>query len=275
MRTAVDGRSRPCPLPARGAGPRPGDRHRRSPEVLVRDRWLPRGLEHIHAAQRQCPRRRRGLRARPEPPQHHHPGVPGGLLAHRAPAPGERELDAGQAQRRPGHPPGRHRVGRRGLSGGRRGDGHQRLGLHLRGLPLLPVQEREVRDRPRHRYRLRVDRCLPDRPGADRGRSVRGTDRHRGARARSPGTSAAFFYWWPGPALDGAGRLPLHRGGSRRRRCLHRRGSGLDHLVPVAKGRDRRPVLLHHLEYKRDLVVTELGGRLEYDGLQVLVSVAF
>jgi hypothetical protein len=30
-----------------------------------------------------------------------------------------------------------------------------------------------------------------------------------------------------------------------------------------------------NLEYQRDVIVTELGGRLKYDGLQILVSVAF
>ena len=29
------------------------------------------------------------------------------------------------------------------------------------------------------------------------------------------------------------------------------------------------------LEYKRDVVITELGGKLQYDGLQLMVSLAF
>ncbi len=96
-----------------------------------------------------------------------------------------------------------------------------------------------------------------------------------GSASSITGDIGGFFYWWPG-------RRWMARGD------LRYIAVGLDDAdAAIAEGRVSitwypwRQVGVGaqysytKLEYQRDLLVTELGGALQYDGVQILVSAAF
>ena len=102
-----------------------------------------------------------------------------------------------------------------------------------------------------------------------------GPETVRGEVGSITGDIGGFFYWWPGKRWMARGDF----------RYI---AVGLDDAdASIAEGRasltwypwSRFGVGLQYqytsVEYKRDVTITRLGGKIQYDGLQILASAAF
>jgi len=107
------------------------------------------------------------------------------------------------------------------------------------------------------------------------GDELSGVETVAGSASSPTGDIGAFLYWWPGQrwlvrsdaryiaiGLDGADAAIGEARASVTWYPWRKVGIGAQYSYTK-------------LEYKRDVLVTEIGGAIQYDGLQVLVSVAF
>ena len=96
-----------------------------------------------------------------------------------------------------------------------------------------------------------------------------------GTASSITGDIGGFFYWWPSRRWMARGDLRYIAVGLDNADAAIAEGRASITWYPWRQDGIGAQYAYTKLEYTRDFVVTELGGALQYDGLQVLVSVAF
>jgi hypothetical protein len=89
------------------------------------------------------------------------------------------------------------------------------------------------------------------------------------------GDIGGYFYWWPGRRFLARGDLRYIAIGLDDADAAITEGRASLTWYPWSQVGIGAQYAYTKLRYDRDLLVTELGGVLQYDGLQILVSVAF
>ena len=96
-----------------------------------------------------------------------------------------------------------------------------------------------------------------------------------GSASSITGDVGGFFYWWPGRRWMARGDFRYIAVGMDDADAAIAEGRASITWYPWRQVGIGAQYSYTKLEYKRDVLITELGGSLQYDGLQVLVSVAF
>ncbi len=89
------------------------------------------------------------------------------------------------------------------------------------------------------------------------------------------GDIGGFFYWWPGKRWMARGDFRYIAASFDESDAAITEGRASITWYPWSQVGVGAQYTYVKLDYQRDLLVTELGGTLQYDGVQILVSVAF
>ncbi len=96
-----------------------------------------------------------------------------------------------------------------------------------------------------------------------------------GTASSITGDIGGYFYWWPGRRFLARGDFRYIAIGLDDADAAITEGRASLTWYPWSQVGIGAQYSYTKLDYERDLLVTELGGQLQYDGLQILASVAF